>query len=594
MTSPIPSDPARSRAVIIGVDQYLENGLRSYRQLANGAHAIAALFRNPAVWGLAEEHCTVLTGPANTDETAILDAVDRAATEADDTLVLYFAGHGVTWEGQYYLAHSSARPGDCGRWLSWNRLRSRLDDSRTRARSRFVLLDACESADAIDQGTPQGDAALFASCSGTERAWVPPEGRFPVYTGALIDVLAKGDSSLGAFLTPTDIHQAVQFRLTDTNQTPDFLPRRAGGTRPWLRNRAVLDRAAAGPRGRAAHENPQRIPEERSAEPTRKQVQPSVRPAFAAPPQQDELDSRTVNSVMLSIVGSGALLFVILMILVANADSKIDDADVSDDDLSTTSSYVDDYDPPGIDHLSESGISASPAPRTDPLTEAVVGDCLDDEDWTVDGIDLSFEDRCDDDTFEVVEVIEESTDVAACSITGHGYSAVASESAARVLCLKYVYGEGNAAYAEPGECVAGSHDQWPSDWRIVDCEIDTLEVVEVAENESNIEVCDQHPGLAAGYLVSALHDELDVVLCVRLVLPQGDLGHAVPGECLTRTGSGTEVNFKFSDCDSADVVVSGRVSELNAYEACDDEDGWLSWQSSAFPDVIWTVCYRGL
>ena len=130
--NPTLPDPARSRAVLIAVSEYHNDGLASYPALAEGARELAELLKHPDVWGLAAEHCTVLIDAAHTDEEAILDAIDAAAREAEDALVIYFSGHGVTWQGQYWLAHSRARPGDCNRWLPWKRLRSRSGQRQDR------------------------------------------------------------------------------------------------------------------------------------------------------------------------------------------------------------------------------------------------------------------------------------------------------------------------------------------------------------------------------------------------------------------------------------------------------------------------------
>lgn len=596
---PTPSDPSRSRAVLIGVDHYRDNGLSSDPALALGVRELARRFRDPAAWGIAERHCTVLTGASNTDEMAILDAVDNAAREAEDTLVVYFGGHGVTFRGQYYLAHSDAKPGDCGRWLSWERLRSRLDDDRTGARTRIVILDACESADAIDQGTPQGDAALLASCSGTERAWIPPKGPYPAYTGALIDVLARGDAHHAAFFTPSTLHQAIKSRLTAANQEPDFLPRRDGGARPWLRNRrATVAYRAHDEEPRASEPATDAVPKEPGTAAVRAEsgrdpgngatarTLPPVEPA----PSDQGLSGD--NVVRWSIVGVCVLAMTIIIGVILDNGTRTD----NDDEFGDSGAAGDDTsyhpDPPSTTlSTAESASTGSLEPQ--PLVQAEVGDCLDDDDSTADAFELSFADECDDYTFEVVEVIEGSTDVDACERSSHGYTAVTSESAGRVLCLKHVYGSGDAAYADVGECIRGDGGGWAEDWHVIECEIGAFEIIERFEGDSESEACEDLSEWATGTRVGSIHEGFDLFLCAEMIFPYGDLAYADVEECLTKSGSGSDANFVFADCSSANVVVTGRIGELNEYEMCND-DAWYSWQSPDYPEWVWTICYRYL
>ncbi|MEV5341962.1 caspase family protein [Streptomyces sp. NPDC052676] len=87
---PLP-DPSASRAVLIGVDTY--DDLADLPAVANNVERLAALLTADDVWGLPPRHLTVLTNPTSKDD--VLDAVHTAATEAEDALLFYFAGHGL-------------------------------------------------------------------------------------------------------------------------------------------------------------------------------------------------------------------------------------------------------------------------------------------------------------------------------------------------------------------------------------------------------------------------------------------------------------------------------------------------------------------
>ncbi|MDT0482601.1 MULTISPECIES: hypothetical protein [Streptomyces] len=62
-------DPARSRAVLIGVDHY--DHLDDLPAVRNNVRHLAELLMAPDLWGLPLEQCAVLENPPSTD--AVLD-----------------------------------------------------------------------------------------------------------------------------------------------------------------------------------------------------------------------------------------------------------------------------------------------------------------------------------------------------------------------------------------------------------------------------------------------------------------------------------------------------------------------------------------
>lgn len=97
------SDPSRSRAVLIGTDSYAHPELDDLPAVRNNLGRLRELLGDPGVWGLAEERCSVLRQPSRQ---AMLNTVYDAAAEATDTVVLYYAGHGLVHprSGELHLA----------------------------------------------------------------------------------------------------------------------------------------------------------------------------------------------------------------------------------------------------------------------------------------------------------------------------------------------------------------------------------------------------------------------------------------------------------------------------------------------------------
>jgi tetratricopeptide (TPR) repeat protein len=249
----IPS-PEASRAVLIGVSEHDDPGIPSYTALERGAVRLASLLQEPKVWGLSEEHCTVLTGSKATREN-ISRALLRAAREASDTLIVYYGGHG-RWNRRRHparlsLAHREASHAHNFDWLDFEWLRGHLERSACpNTRHRMLLLDSCHSGVAMEHGKLSSDAAenwaeedrddlstLLTSCDRSEEANVPDGAQYSAFMAALIEVLDSGVEGAGATLTPTDLKLAVRARLGGT-QTPRLLCADGAGSQPLFWNRA--------------------------------------------------------------------------------------------------------------------------------------------------------------------------------------------------------------------------------------------------------------------------------------------------------------------------------------------------------------------
>jgi hypothetical protein len=103
--------------------------------------ALCELLCQPHVSGLPAAHCSVVADPKTPTDIAV--AVDRAATEAGDLLLIYYAGHGilddqgllhlgVTQSTRTYTAYDS---------FAFESLRPLL--AKSAARKRVLILDCC-------------------------------------------------------------------------------------------------------------------------------------------------------------------------------------------------------------------------------------------------------------------------------------------------------------------------------------------------------------------------------------------------------------------------------------------------------------------
>ncbi|WP_430788784.1 caspase, EACC1-associated type [Actinoplanes sp. G11-F43] len=243
-------DPARSRAVLIGAARY--RSMADLPAVAANLTRLADLLSDPRVWGLSPEHVTVVPEPESPGQA--LDQVRRAATAAGDTLLVYYAGHGLLDDDDNLLL---ALPGtDVRRPYT----AIRFDDLRAQVRAasrgsaRVVILDCCYSARAIAGGMgPDGTAAddlkrhaavdgtyLMAAAAETKIAVAPPGETYTAFTGELIKVLEEGIDGSPELITVDQIFWQVRGELEAKGRPrPEQGTRNAGAAIVLSRNRAA-------------------------------------------------------------------------------------------------------------------------------------------------------------------------------------------------------------------------------------------------------------------------------------------------------------------------------------------------------------------
>ncbi|BBC30591.1 hypothetical protein SGFS_018850 [Streptomyces graminofaciens] len=255
-------DPKASRAVLVGVHAYTR--LEPLPPVAAGVTRLAQLLRDPSVWGLPATHVTVLGSDASGD--AILGAIRDAASECTDTLLVYFAGHGLRDRSgeQLYLALADADDDhpEIGS-LSYSSLRLVVGRAGYKARRRITLLDCCYSglaggmgagtlarpdlaqlldqdhSDDIDDETDGYGSCVLTSAPKTGRSFAPPGARYPEFTGEMIDILDHGIEGAGPTLSPDRMWRLVRRRLrTKNSPEPQQFGHNSVVLHDWVYNRA--------------------------------------------------------------------------------------------------------------------------------------------------------------------------------------------------------------------------------------------------------------------------------------------------------------------------------------------------------------------
>ncbi|MFE7929973.1 caspase family protein [Streptomyces sp. NPDC057456] len=250
-------DPAGSRAVLIGVHSAADTlGLGELPAVEKNLAELRRVLTDGTVWSLPDEHCLYIPEPSYPHE--VLAEVERAAVEATDTLLLYYAGHGLlVGESQdLHLALSGVRwDDDC---LSYAKIRTRIRQAGSQARRTVVILDCCYSGKALGEMSAESPCAVLdlpaviaqkadidgvcvlTASAPTRKALAPIGDKFTAFTGELIHVLCNGVAGSGEFLDMTMIYDAVSSRLAHRQGLPEpqFGTRGHGASIVLAHNRA--------------------------------------------------------------------------------------------------------------------------------------------------------------------------------------------------------------------------------------------------------------------------------------------------------------------------------------------------------------------
>ncbi|WP_159106983.1 caspase, EACC1-associated type [Streptomyces coelicoflavus] len=257
---------AESRAVLIGNAsgvKYMPE-LKDIPAVAHNIRELHAVLTDGTVWSLPPDNCVTLLQPESGE--AVKRTLKKASEEASDTLLVYYAGHGLRAgsDDSLYLTLPHIEDSDEG--LRYNDLRLRLQPPVRKGRRTVVILDCCY-ADLAGDGQMGGDGGggaefakqaeiegigLFTAAAATRKALAPAGERHTAFTGELLNVLRLGDPKGSEYLDLNDVFLAVSHRLTERRKALPLLPE------PRLRTKALGSRIVLARNG--SYRAPRQLP----------------------------------------------------------------------------------------------------------------------------------------------------------------------------------------------------------------------------------------------------------------------------------------------------------------------------------------------
>ena len=238
------AEPGQSRAVLVGVSSYQH--LEVLNAVANNLTDLAGELTAENVWGLPADNCVVVPDPKTASE--MLDPLEFAAQAATDTLLFYFAGHGLAplAGSNLYLALPGSVKERMYTAVPYDHVREAM--LRSRASRRVVILDCCYSGLALGQmGDPTDVLANEASAVGTfvlaaaaeNRTAQAPAWRNTAFTAELLETIRHGIPDKGPLLELNTIYRHLDQSLRAKNlPRPQARDRNTGGEVALFRNQA--------------------------------------------------------------------------------------------------------------------------------------------------------------------------------------------------------------------------------------------------------------------------------------------------------------------------------------------------------------------
>lgn len=214
-------DARTSRAVLIGASAY--ESLPALPTVAHNVRALRQLLCDPAIWGLAPEACRIVLDPAKSQD--IIDPITQAAQEADDTLVVYYAGHGLAdsyGHSDLHLCLLGSEEAKGHTALQFHYVRRAV--LQARAPRRVVILDCCFSGRAsLDHMNADSDQVarnaviegtyVLSSSAADVESLAPVDEPFTAFTGELVALIRDGIPRGPEFISVELLHSHLQQRL---------------------------------------------------------------------------------------------------------------------------------------------------------------------------------------------------------------------------------------------------------------------------------------------------------------------------------------------------------------------------------------------
>ncbi len=233
-------DPRRSYAVLIGSASYVSADLDDLPAVAGSLTGLAEVLTDPALGVLPPDRCIVVADPASARTAQ--RALRKYAALAHDTLLVYWAGHGVSGpdDGLYLGAGDTDVDELPVTALAIGHIREAM--LRSPAANRILILDYCFAGHAVPGGVtpaPAGQAPIggvytLVSALPGARCFSPPQAMYTAFTGALIGIMRSGVPGGPELLTLATVYDQMVYALASRGLPRPWQSGTGAATQPAL------------------------------------------------------------------------------------------------------------------------------------------------------------------------------------------------------------------------------------------------------------------------------------------------------------------------------------------------------------------------
>ncbi|MEV1198458.1 caspase family protein [Microbispora rosea] len=216
-------DPMLSRVVLLGTSIYTDGNLNDISEVERSVRDLCIALTDPMFGIVRPESCTVLL---NQEDLRLIGRTLRAAAEdAEDLLLVYYAGHGLIGGRRHdlYLALPDSDWEDPAfSSLEFDKLRSVVLNSR--ASNKIIILDCCFSGRVLSDtmtdpvtavaGQIEIDGTYVLTSANRDQVSLilPGEGH-TAFTGRILDLLRHGIPNGPTLLTVENIYRQLLARM---------------------------------------------------------------------------------------------------------------------------------------------------------------------------------------------------------------------------------------------------------------------------------------------------------------------------------------------------------------------------------------------